>query len=516
MPEKRKHERSKKSQLGQFFTPPALAERIVKSLIHSPLPFNRYSRVLEPGCGIGSFIRALMMFCPIENIYGIELDQEIFNSIPICGPNLYCGDFLLHDFDTRFDFIVGNPPFGGTINLEHQDRLEKLYGRRGDKKQWKIKKESYSFFFVKSVDLLKPGGTIKFICSDTFLTIKTMSGLRQFLLSEGTCHIERLDYFSEETNYPMVVVTFHKTGPSDQITLDGVVVRREQMEMTGNFSWTMTPTATKYFDGPKIGDYMFCTSGMTTGKNEYFVRPIEYGKVVEPYEFEFFQEPITLKRELEKARLNKLSEGLQEEIGLRESRGETIRNVRIVERNVPVSIQLPHPDYVFYNKAGKTPIYEAPSNVIYWKDDGDAVYTFKKNGNWYLHGVGGKKFFKREGITWSLIATRIKMRYLPPGYILDSGAPCGFLRPGVASDELYFILGWCLSDLANQLLKEFINHTKNIQGKDVERIPYPHWVGISAKSDAIDLVKDLIERRKQGESIDFGHPDLLRLNTLYQ
>jgi hypothetical protein len=549
MAESRKHNRTKKCQLGQFFTPDCLAERVVDEL-----PLTIKSRVLEPGCGSGNFIKALIhkfdelhsaghrlyqkdRFRRIveHNVSGVEIDIHAFNSMqskienwyrlkwwnlsfadPSLRHNLVKADFLLHNFgDIKFDAIAGNPPFGGTIDLEHQDMLDKKYGRRGPKKEWKIKKETYSFFMVKSVDLLKDGGILKFICSDTFLTIKTMSGLRRFLMSEGQCEIERLDYFSEETSYPMVVFTFIKSGPSDHIILDKSPVYKDDMEKTGNFSWTVDAENIKYFNGQKIGDLMVCTSGMTTGKNEYFVREIKDGKIVEDYSFEFFQDPITLEKETERARLNKISPEKQEDIKKQESLGETRRNVRISKTN-ETTLNIPHPNYCYYNKGGKQILYEAPSHVIYWKDDGDAVYTFKKNGNWYLHGVGGKPFFKREGITWPLISSKIRMRYLPPGYILDSGAPCGFLRDGVDPDELYFILGWCLTDKANHLLKEFINHTQNIQGKDVERLPYPHWVDAESKAKAISSVKNMIERSKSGEEIDFDNPDVIQLNEIYK
>ena len=46
---------------------------------------------------------------------------------------------------------------------------------------------------------------------------------------------------------------------------------------------------------------------MTIGKNEHFVREIVDGKIIEPYQFEFFDEPITLAREIARARLGKLS-----------------------------------------------------------------------------------------------------------------------------------------------------------------------------------------------------------------
>ena len=65
--------------------------------------------------------------------------------------------------------------------------------------------------------------------------------------------------------------------------------------------------------------------------------------------------------------------------------------------------------------------YTQNQNVtIYWENDGEAVYTYKKTGKWYLHGVGGKPFFKKEGLSWALISDDIKVRYLPKNYILDS------------------------------------------------------------------------------------------------
>ena len=118
-------------------------------------------------------------------------------------------------------------------------------------------------------------------------------------------------------------------------------------------------------------------------------------------------------------------------------------------------VQLPHPDYRLYNKASGARLYAEPSHAIFWRDDGDAVLTFKKNGPWYLHGVGGAPYFGREGLTWQLVAARIKARYLPPGYVLDSGAPCAFLRPDVSNDGLlYFILAWLQTELRDPAAEE--------------------------------------------------------------
>jgi hypothetical protein len=129
--------------------------------------------------------------------------------------------------------------------------------------------------------------------------------------------------------------------------------------------------------------------------------------------------------------------------------------------------------------------------------------------------VGGQPYFEREGLTWQLVASRFKSRYLPPGYILDSGAPCGFLRPGVPHDELFFILAWTLSPLCSSILKSVINHTVNIQSKDFERLPYPHWVRPERKQQAIMQMRDFVERAKGGGVFSFESPEIVELGRIF-
>lgn len=159
---------------------------------------------------------------------------------------------------------------------------------------------------------------------------------------------------------------------------------------------------------------------------------------------------------------------------------------------------MPHPDYRPYNKASSGRIYTPPKHVVYWAEEGRAVLTFKKAGPWYLRGVGGQPYFGREGFTWQLVAPRINARFLPAGYILDSGAPCGFLRDGQDPDELFVILGWLQTDLATRLLKTVINHTRNIQGKDIERLPYPHWVPAERRGEIAALVRSAVDKAMNG------------------
>jgi Eco57I restriction-modification methylase len=506
-------------------TPPNLAQTITR-----PVLTPSVTRVLEPSFGVGGFLLPLIDHFIVrypgtanaslgrvltENVWGIELDEQTYvEAIDAIttrwGPlptehNLVLGDYFRAEPPFGgFDLVIGNPPFGGTFDAAIEDQLDRRFGRyQGDK----LKKETYSFFIAKALGELAPDGALRFICSDTFLTIKTMKGLRRLLIDHGVCTVERLADFSHETNQPMVVLSVRRSGPSDHAVLFGSKVRRETMELTANHSWAISPDHATYFDGPTLGNFLVATGGMTIGRNEFFVREIVGNMIEERYEFSFFDDPVRVDREIALARLGKLSVRQIERLRADESCGVTRRNVRVTPRDTSVFVSWPHPDYKPYNKSSSARLYGPPSHAVYWKDSGDAVLTFKKNGPWYLRGVGGAPYFLREGLTWQLVAPRINARYLPAGYILDSGAPCAFLRPGIDPDELWFILGWLQTRLATQLLKGVINHTRNIQGKDVERLPYPHWVGNDDRATIIDLTRAMVNRMMVGEacaSDEFG------------
>jgi hypothetical protein len=297
----------------------------------------------------------------------------------------------------------------------------------------------------------------------------------------------------------MVVLDLLLGEPADGAALRGQWLPRAAMEQTQNLSWGLRAEHAPYFAGPALSEFVMATGGMTIGKNDLFVRAIQPGGTIEePYEFEFFDRPVTLDGELARARLNRLSPRLRARAAEQERRGETRRALRVHERPTPLRIKLPHPDYRPYNKARPARVYVEPSHAVYWREDGDAVLTFKRDGPWYLHGVGGQPYFGREGITWQLVAPRINARYLPPGFILDSGAPCAFLRDGVSRRELFVVLGWLQTALATRLQKEVVNHTRNIQGKDIERLPYPHWVPQQRLDDAAVMVEHELMRAMNG------------------
>jgi len=335
-------------------------------------------------------------------------------------------------------------------------------------------------------------------------------------MESGAVALHQLEEFSDETEYPMLVLEYARNGRGEDVQRFGQKLSRSDIEATPNLSWGVTPKIARFFRGPKLGDFFVASSGMTTGKNEYFVREVSpENTICEPFHFRFYQARISVEYERERARLNKLSSKKLRELAEAEARGDTERRVTIEHRDTPVTISLPNDDYRPYNKANGHIIYSGPTHVIYWKDEGDAVLTYKRTGNWYLRGVGGQPFFGREGLTWQLVASRFVPSYLPAGYILDSGAPCAFSLDGVNRSETFFVIGWLLSPLANHVLKTAINHTRNIQSKDFERMPYPWWVPASAKVGAIQHVVRMVKAGENGKRWAWGDAEIDALGSMY-
>lgn len=516
-------------------TPIELARESISNLKFSP-----NMKILEPSFGTGNFIIAIaekylesnskpskesaLKHFFAEVISGSELDSELYKlalknieqyfHIKLENHKLVNAEFFSNYSGKKdiFDFVIGNPPYGGTFPILLEDNLDKMYGKWGTRK---LKKETYSFFIAASLDLLKEKGKLVFISSDSFLTIPTMSGLRRRLMDQTSISVNNIKVFSEETTQKTLVLSAQKEVGSKQIIIDGLAVSHEMVEKTPSLSWNITSKVERFFGGPTLGDYVIASSGMTIGGNDFFVREIDNMHISEIYDFELYDAPINLDEEISLARLNKLSPTKIEQIKRSIDLGLTKKKVRFKLLETPISIKLPNPNYKFYNKASSKLVFEEPKWAVYWKNEGEAIFAHKKSGPWYLHGVGGLKFFGKKGFTWPLVSQKLNVRYLPEGYILDSGAPVAILKPGIDDDEFWFIFAWCMTELATDLLKGVINHTRNIQSKDVERLPYPFWVSPKNRSIVVSQIKSMLDDALKGKQFTRDCLEIQKLNTIF-
>lgn len=103
----------KKKDLGQFFTPPALAERLVELA-----RIDKDSYVLEPSAGHGAIISQIQKAG--AQYAAFEIDPVNCRVMADAGmQNVIQGDFLSITPDPLFDAIVMNPPFAKKADVRH-------------------------------------------------------------------------------------------------------------------------------------------------------------------------------------------------------------------------------------------------------------------------------------------------------------------------------------------------------------------------------------------------------------
>ncbi|MEC0304775.1 Eco57I restriction-modification methylase domain-containing protein [Terribacillus saccharophilus] len=104
-----------------------------------------------------------------KNDYSM-LDKKDFFSWKINFPEV---------FETGgFDIIIGNPPYGAAFDLYEKSQLKNQYPNVADY-------ESSQYFYLKGLDLLKSGGLISYITTNTFMFNVTAKKFRSEIISES-------------------------------------------------------------------------------------------------------------------------------------------------------------------------------------------------------------------------------------------------------------------------------------------------------------------------------------------
>jgi len=150
-------------------------------------------------------------------------------------------DFLLHDWDTAFDLVVGNPPYVRIEDLPRRvlARYREMYSTLGDRA------DLYVAFLERGLGLLSAQGTLAFITANRFA--KNLYGRKIRKLIADRFHLrfyvnlEHTQPFLEEVSaYPAIVVVDRdrgagtRAGQLDALTavaLDGV--RRAALQAEG-------------------------------------------------------------------------------------------------------------------------------------------------------------------------------------------------------------------------------------------------------------------------------------------
>ncbi|HAI74557.1 MAG TPA: hypothetical protein DCS28_00790 [Candidatus Moranbacteria bacterium] len=211
-----------KKQNGVVFTP----ERVVDFMVNEVFSGRKITgkeKILDAGCGEGIFaVSAARKLAKLsgkrinkvieENIYFTDISEEYIEKTKenlqklsknkITNYNAITDDFCFHNFNEKFDFIIGNPPYVRIQNLNgRKDLLQKNFITASNGAI-----DLYFCFFEQALKLLKEKGGISFITPNSHFYSAAGKNLRNLLLPRLTkiVNFDHFQIFKDVTAYTAI------------------------------------------------------------------------------------------------------------------------------------------------------------------------------------------------------------------------------------------------------------------------------------------------------------------------
>ena len=233
--------RTVRHALGEYYTPPWLADRILDSVSYCQ---NGFESLLDPCCGSGVFLlqglkrllrrasqegRAVTAPLIVQNLIGRDVNPvsvfackanlriNVYRLTGLVLPdrleNVQCADFLKDEispsgsqFSVTCDVAAGNPPWIAWDNLpdDYRRNTQQLWRRynlfhlTGSAARYGgAKKDLSELIFYASCDRLKPNGRIGFVLPKSLFFTLAAGGFRRWTLPDGQpIKIESVDDYS--------------------------------------------------------------------------------------------------------------------------------------------------------------------------------------------------------------------------------------------------------------------------------------------------------------------------------
>lgn len=185
-----------------FFTSKTLITEMMKAL---PDTDKDTVRILEPSVGVGNFLpliikkfegkRIILDVVDIDehSLEFAELILQHYNIPDTCTINYIHDDFLLHNFEEKYDYIIGNPPF---FKMKSTNKLLNVYRCNAINK---ATTNICSFFLDKAINL---GNYVALVFPKFLLNTPEFAPTRSYLSEKA---VECIIDFGEK-GFPGVLV----------------------------------------------------------------------------------------------------------------------------------------------------------------------------------------------------------------------------------------------------------------------------------------------------------------------
>ncbi|MCM1105366.1 MAG: N-6 DNA methylase [Blautia sp.] len=198
---------------GSYYTPTKIVQRLCGKLFDMNTPIGK--DVFDPCCGTGNFILQLPPEIGFDNVYGNDIDTM---SVYIARLN-YALKYDVRDADTvyahitekdylsfsenrKFDYIIGNPPWGYSFNDSQKTQLREKYVSATSNNI-----ESYDVFVEQALSNLKEGGLLSYVLPEAILNVKTHTPIRKVLLNHSSFqYIEFLGNAFDKVQCPCIIL----------------------------------------------------------------------------------------------------------------------------------------------------------------------------------------------------------------------------------------------------------------------------------------------------------------------
>ncbi|MFD2965803.1 class I SAM-dependent methyltransferase [Sphingobacterium bambusae] len=167
------------SVLSSFYTPPPLTKAIATAFLQHGIQLGN---ILEPSAGVGVFLDA---FAGQPNIQTTAYEKDMLTGM-ILGQLHPSSRIHIKGFEEipqrdhlSYDLVVGNIPFG------EASVFDLSYSRGKDITKKQAAQNISNYFFIKGADMLREGGILAFISSQSLMNGKHNQPIRQALLGEN-------------------------------------------------------------------------------------------------------------------------------------------------------------------------------------------------------------------------------------------------------------------------------------------------------------------------------------------
>ncbi|MGH9444354.1 MAG: Eco57I restriction-modification methylase domain-containing protein [Terriglobia bacterium] len=285
---------SERNRLGQFATPTALAQGILKYAA-SLLPPGEKVRFLDPAIGTGSFYSALCDVFPAKRIaegLGFEIDSHYAKPAAglwkDSGLVVKLADFTHAKPSPRFNVVICNPPY---VRHHHLGKDEKMRLRLRTQRASGMKVSGLAGLYCHFIGLahawMAEGAVASWLIPSEFMDVNYGQAIKRYLLDRVTLlHIHRFDPNDVQFADALVsstVVWFRNTPPPKNHTVTfsfgGTLIAPQLSRLVPAHAlaleakWTRFPVAGMRSQSkmPTISDFFQIKRGVATGHNEYFI-----------------------------------------------------------------------------------------------------------------------------------------------------------------------------------------------------------------------------------------------------